>query len=229
MSFSCYWEEHAITTLNTKEEHAMKRLIILLVIALIPMIFAGSSSWAGSVTIPNTFVAGTTARASEVNANFSAVETAVDDNDARIATNAAALNGMPGIDYTTSTGSFLTTDTDTVVISQTITAPTAGYVIAIYGGIYDIIHQTGTLTYMRLWINTNGGDSYTGNAFMAKIIPANLPSDVYYSPASLFFTTSVPAGSTTFYVMGDSNQAAGSTDAEIYMNRLSLLFFPERY
>lgn len=40
--------------------------------------------WAGSVTLPNTFTAGTTARAAEVNANFTAVKTAVDDNHTRI-------------------------------------------------------------------------------------------------------------------------------------------------
>jgi hypothetical protein len=40
---------------------------------------------ASTVTIPHTFVGGTTALASEVNANFQAVKAAVDDNDARIA------------------------------------------------------------------------------------------------------------------------------------------------
>lgn len=39
---------------------------------------------AGSVTIPNTFESGTAASASEVNANFTAVESAVNDNDGRI-------------------------------------------------------------------------------------------------------------------------------------------------
>jgi hypothetical protein len=41
---------------------------------------------AGTVTAPNTFVNGTTADADQVNANFDAVETAVNDNDARITT-----------------------------------------------------------------------------------------------------------------------------------------------
>lgn len=40
---------------------------------------------ASELTIPNTFSAGTPAVADEVNANFSAVETAVNDNDGRIA------------------------------------------------------------------------------------------------------------------------------------------------
>ncbi len=43
-----------------------------------------STARAGSVTIPNTFTSGTTAVAEEVNANFDAIDTAVDDNDSRI-------------------------------------------------------------------------------------------------------------------------------------------------
>ena len=49
-----------------------------------------STAWAGALTIPNTFTAGTKAVAAQVNANFTAAKTAVDDNDARITTNAAA-------------------------------------------------------------------------------------------------------------------------------------------
>lgn len=41
-------------------------------------------AWAGSVTLPFTFTPGTTAKAAEVNANFTAVKTAVDDNNARL-------------------------------------------------------------------------------------------------------------------------------------------------
>lgn len=51
----------------------------------------GSVAVAGSVTVPNTFVAGTKAVAADVNANFDAVETAVNDNDARITANTAAI------------------------------------------------------------------------------------------------------------------------------------------
>ena len=51
---------------------------------LFGVVVASVALMAGSVTIPNTFTANTTAKASEVNANFSAVKTAVDDNDNRI-------------------------------------------------------------------------------------------------------------------------------------------------
>ena len=43
-------------------------------------------AYAGTVTIPNNFTAGTKASADEVNANFTAVKAEVDDNDGRIST-----------------------------------------------------------------------------------------------------------------------------------------------
>lgn len=52
-----------------------------------------ASAWlvAGSVTIPKTFTANTTAKAAEVNANFSAVKTAVNGNAGDIATNKSGI------------------------------------------------------------------------------------------------------------------------------------------
>jgi hypothetical protein len=57
---------------------AMKNLIFT-------AIFLTGSAMADDLTIPNTFQAGTPARAAEMNANFSAVETSVDDNAADMA------------------------------------------------------------------------------------------------------------------------------------------------
>jgi hypothetical protein len=48
------------------------------------LVMATATAGATDLAIPNTFTAGTPAKAAEVNANFSAVEAAVDDNDARI-------------------------------------------------------------------------------------------------------------------------------------------------
>lgn len=54
----------------------------------------GTASWAGSVAIPNTFTANATAVAADVNANFGAVKTAVDDNDGRITTNGTDIAAL---------------------------------------------------------------------------------------------------------------------------------------
>jgi TolA-binding protein len=53
-------------------------------VALSTALLAGATALASNVTLPNTFAPSTPARASEVNANFTAVKTAVDDNHARL-------------------------------------------------------------------------------------------------------------------------------------------------
>ena len=58
------------------------RQILLTVLATLTI----SVSLAGEVSIPNSFIAGTPAHASEVNANFDAIKAAVNDNNARINT-----------------------------------------------------------------------------------------------------------------------------------------------
>jgi len=60
-------------------------------IIILVFIFNVSPAFAGSVTIPNTFKSGTKAKASEVNANFSAIKVGVNDNDSRIASLEAAI------------------------------------------------------------------------------------------------------------------------------------------
>ncbi len=64
----------------------MRKLILLICFTF------ANSVLAGDLTIPNSFTAGTPAVAAEVNSNFTAVESAVDDNDARITTNAADIS-----------------------------------------------------------------------------------------------------------------------------------------
>jgi len=61
----------------------MKNLIKTMIAA--GMILGLQSAYAAPLTIPNTFTANSPAVAADVNTNFAAAKTAVDDNDARIA------------------------------------------------------------------------------------------------------------------------------------------------
>lgn len=63
-----------------------KNILILLLASL-----AGMQALAGNITVPNTFVDGTTASAGEVNANFDSIVSAVNDNDSRITANSTDI------------------------------------------------------------------------------------------------------------------------------------------
>jgi hypothetical protein len=77
-------------------------LPLLLVLLAIPLAVV-----AGTLTVPNTFVNGTAADADQVNANFDAVETQVNDNDSRITTAQSAADAAAA-GHTTNTNTQLT-------------------------------------------------------------------------------------------------------------------------
>jgi len=62
------------------------------IITAAAVLFGSSVVWAGSVGILNTFIAGTPALSSQVNANFTAIKTAVDDNNNRLNDNTASIS-----------------------------------------------------------------------------------------------------------------------------------------
>lgn len=72
----------------------MRRLVRMLLLTTVTLILAFSKVHAAECTIPNSFTAGTKAVAAQVNANFDAVKSAVDDNDNRITALEAAITAM---------------------------------------------------------------------------------------------------------------------------------------
>lgn len=64
----------------------MNSKLIAIPSAAAAVLVAAAVAQASPVTVPNTFSGNTPASASQVNANFSAVKTAVDDNHARLST-----------------------------------------------------------------------------------------------------------------------------------------------
>lgn len=58
------------------------------------LVLTSADVFASSVDVPNTFTAGTPAVAAEVNANFDAVATSVNDNDSRITGNTDAISEL---------------------------------------------------------------------------------------------------------------------------------------
>jgi hypothetical protein len=121
---------------------------------------------AAPVTIPNTFATGGVIYASQVNANFTALKTAVDAHDTRIAT----LEGTkPGMDV----GSVQITNMDlsvtTDLVSVNLTVPAAGMVVVRFDG-YAYINVTGDVLLLAAsnvsssWGANDGHTTVTGNA-----------------------------------------------------------------
>jgi len=79
-------------TALTKEQTMKSTKIFLLSIA--GMLFLSQQINATELTVPNTFSSGTPAVAADVNANFDAVKSAVDDNDSRLVAVEAMLVSM---------------------------------------------------------------------------------------------------------------------------------------
>jgi len=69
----------------------MKKIILLFLLMAV-FILTIETAKSGNVTIPNSFSTGQLIQAADMNANFTAVETAIDDNDSRISTNAGAIS-----------------------------------------------------------------------------------------------------------------------------------------
>lgn len=79
-----------------------------------------AQSQASTLTIPNTFTPNTPARAAEVNANFTAAKTAVDDNDSRITTNDSRLDAIDAL-LVTMQSSIISLESTVVSQQSTIT------------------------------------------------------------------------------------------------------------
>lgn len=94
----------------------------------------------GTVAIPNTFVAGTIARASEVNDNFQALAAGVNDNSARIDQNSLAIDDLSQapafLRLVAKSGGEFTTIADALA-SITDAAADRPYRVQVAPGVYD--------------------------------------------------------------------------------------------
>ncbi|VAX01251.1 hypothetical protein MNBD_GAMMA21-1979 [hydrothermal vent metagenome] len=128
------------------------------------------SALAGTVTVPNSFSAGTPAVASQVNNNFAAVKTAVDDNDGRVAALEAGLVAMQAsLDAANATIATLQTDLNTVQNNS---------VLALDGNLISTLDVNGFLTAQFTGINVqvvNGVDQTTINGLGNMIVGYNAP------------------------------------------------------
>ncbi len=126
---------------------------------LIGLMAAGSMVMAGSVTIPNTFVAGQTAKASEVNENFRALEIAATENADHIRTHETSI--ASNNDHTTSNLASIQENSDKITNNENDISTKIDEVTA-RGGLRGV-HSGNTITFWR----SNGVVSVQPSAFRA--------------------------------------------------------------
>lgn len=145
---------------------------------LISTLVVTAVAFGSSVTIPYSFTAGTTARASEVNTNFAAVKTAVDDNDARITAIQAApvytapafLTGWSNVGFGWSVAGFAKDTLGFVHIRGLIKqSGGTGNIFVLPPGYrptstLQFSERCGNSTVCAVMINTNGNVDYYGGA-----------------------------------------------------------------
>ncbi len=110
---------------------------------------------------------------------------------------------------------------------RTINCPTAGYVVAVASGSFNLSHINGTLSQNRVWVTEVNGGTAAGKPQALFITSGNAPSGSYAAPLSVQGTFAVPAGVTTFYMRGDQETGAGICLVE--NSSLTLMFFPTGY
>lgn len=191
---------------HKKEELAMKTLFRLFVISLGLITFALSPAWAEGLAIPNTFIPGTTAKANEVNQNFSAV--------------AAALPMVWASTDEIYAGVFLLAGSGSVETnSVSINLPSDGYLV-ISGNIFINNNGVAGLFYISPYVDGSDVLAYTSAvAFEAQA------DGVYGEMISVSYTVTVPITSGTHTV---SQEVAGDDDGAYFYNRnnMTVLFIP---
>ena len=193
----------------------MRKLLLILGIAFI------NNIQAADLTIPNTFTAGTPAVAVDVNANFAAVETEVDDNNASIVGNAsgittnasnitsnnAGITGNAAGIVTNASG--ITTNTSGIATNVTgITGNAAGIVTNASGittNTSGIATNASNITINASGISTSASEiaTNTANITIHTSNIANIDSRVSMLEVTYLIGDIGPAGGWVFYVTGD--------------------------
>ena len=110
--------------------------------------------------------------------------------------------------------------------TRTITAPAAGYVLAVAFTDLGLIHSNGSTSYAQCSIATAGFNVEYEDGLAVGQISANAPSGSYQIPISANRLVSVPAGSTQFHFVC---RTGAYGNIAVFDRHLDLLYVPTSY
>jgi hypothetical protein len=162
-----------------------------------------------AVTIPNTFSSGQVISAAQVNANFTALKTAVDAleapgsvNTAKLADNAvtaAKIADEPGQAQSFTSSTTTLDGTVQVIRSITINAPAAGFVLVMASAEVTLAHTNGTTSNLNFGVSSS--TAFTTDQDKDITVPSGAATGTYVQVAAAQKIFPVAAGANTFNLL----------------------------
>lgn len=211
-------------------------------IAAAAAMLISSTAWAGALTIPNTFSAGTPAVAADVNTNFTAAKTAVDDNNTRItanttniagnATNITALqSAKPGyataVAGTNPNAGITMTGTGQAIVTLTLNAPASGFAIVTGRVISLLPHTLATQSIVIIKVSATSGDVALDYDVSVAQVQAPQPTGSYVKMIAATSVIPVVAGANIIYLNGYDPQGTGLYS--VLQPKLTAIYVPNAY
>ena len=209
----------------------MKIAALLTLITLNVAALGIGPAMAGQVGTLNIFQANTPAVAQDVNDNFTAVETAVNDNDDRIDANESnivdintELDSVPGVAFVKQASSASLTGSYSNIMSITVNVPSSGYVFTTATGMIQVSNKTSSSSsdYCSVYVGMSDASNTNPDTYTRFYISGIGPSGSFNIPYSVQHVYPVTTGSNTFYLVGIENGGSGS--AGVWYSQITAIF-----
>ncbi|MBN1885997.1 MAG: hypothetical protein JW876_10815, partial [Candidatus Krumholzibacteriota bacterium] len=140
------------------------------------------------------------------------------------AVNSAEILDEPGTAAEAANTSLMLDGTVQAILSRTITAPAAGYVLVVGTCQPRANHTAGTNSFADFGVS-DLGTAFPSNQDVEFRVPSTAASGMYCIPATVTGLFAVTSGSHTFHLLGREN----SGDFEIFDAQLTLVYLPTAY
>jgi len=194
-----------------KQYIAKKRFSVSQVVGLLALVFIGITVLAyATVNIPYTFTSGTTAKASEVNANFQALSAAMP------AVKTTGLTYMHDI--------YITSSTPVSIANINVNAPAPGQIIVFASGIAGIKHTSSAETRLEMKLSDTANDlTHTEGLSIYVVSPTSTSGMTHLNIVKAF---AVPAVGSYTYYLNAALKEYGANDTGIIDATLTALYVP---